>query len=129
MAAADEFNKRTSELVADAVSDPVLQSSTTLKVEKALTAARRIQGEVELIEREALKRNAHLPRLCWRRRRSDQVTEMPLTQSDSSRTISCAGFLPIGVGSVLRRHVGQFGVGAYIQEAIGHTKAESTCLG
>ena len=41
------------------------------------------------------------------------VTEMPLTQSDSSRTISCAGFLPIGVGSVLRRHVGKFGVGAY----------------
>ncbi len=34
-----------------------------------------------------------------------------LTQSDSSRTISCAGFLPIGVGSVLRRPTGQFGIG------------------
>ncbi|SAM30503.1 hypothetical protein [Pseudomonas sp. 1 R 17] len=40
--AADEFNSRTSELVVQAVPDPVLQSSTTLKVEKALTAARRI---------------------------------------------------------------------------------------
>lgn len=63
MEAADEFNSRTSELVVKAVPDPVLQSSTTLKVEKALTAARRIQGEEELMEREAVKRNAHLPRL------------------------------------------------------------------
>ncbi|AIZ34745.1 MULTISPECIES: hypothetical protein [Pseudomonas] len=63
MEAADEFNSRTSELVVQAVPDPVLQSSTTLKVEKALTAARRIQGEEELMEREAIKRNAHLPRL------------------------------------------------------------------
>ncbi len=55
---------------------------------------------------------AKKPLACWRRRRIDPVTEMPLTQSDSSRTISCAGFLPIGDGSVLRRHVGQFGVGA-----------------
>lgn len=38
MEAADEFNSRTSELVVQAVSDPVLQSSTTLKVEKALKA-------------------------------------------------------------------------------------------
>ena len=63
MEAADEFNSRTNELVAQAVPDPVLQSSTTLKVEKALTAARRIQGEEELMEREAIKRNANLPRL------------------------------------------------------------------
>lgn len=62
MEAADEFNKRTSELVADAVSDLMLQSSTTLKVEKALTAARRIHGEEELMAREAIKRNVHLPR-------------------------------------------------------------------
>ncbi|MGE1152241.1 hypothetical protein [Pseudomonas kitaguniensis] len=60
--AADEFNRRTSELVVQAVPDPVLQSSTTLKVEKALTAARRIHAEEELMEREAIKRNAHLPR-------------------------------------------------------------------
>lgn len=60
--AADELNSRTSELVAQAVPDPVLQNSTALKVEKALTAARRIQGEEELMEREAIKRNAHLPR-------------------------------------------------------------------
>ena len=85
-----------------------------------------------IIARNPATGHAHLFYLlqtCWRRCRIDPVTEMPLTQSDSSRTISCAGLLPIGVGSVLRRHVGQFGVGAYIQEAIGHTKAESTCLG
>ncbi|WP_256676076.1 hypothetical protein [Pseudomonas sp. Kh13] len=52
MEAADEFNSRTSELVVQGVLDPVLQSSTTLKVEKALTAARRIQGEEKLMERE-----------------------------------------------------------------------------
>lgn len=62
MEAADDFNKRTNERVAQAVNDPELQVSTTLKVEKALTAARRIHDEEELMEREAIKRNAHMPR-------------------------------------------------------------------
>lgn len=62
LAAADEFNQRTRERVAQAVADPVLQASTILKVEKTLTAARRIRDEEELMEREAVKRNAHLPR-------------------------------------------------------------------
>ncbi|PHN33335.1 hypothetical protein [Pseudomonas sp. ICMP 561] len=62
MEAADEFSNRTGKLVANAVSDPVRQSSTTLKVEKAFTSARRIQGEEDLMERGAIRRNAHLPR-------------------------------------------------------------------
>ena len=61
MEAADEFNQHTNERVAQAVADPVLQASDILKVDKALTAARRIQDEEELMEREAIKRNAHLP--------------------------------------------------------------------
>ena len=60
--AANEFNSRTSELIAQAVTDPVLHDSIWLKVEKALTAGRRIRDEEELMEREAIKRNAHLPR-------------------------------------------------------------------
>jgi len=61
MEAADEFNQLTNERAAQAVADPVLQASTLLKVDKALTAARRIQDEEKLMEREAIKRNAHLP--------------------------------------------------------------------
>ena len=33
--------------------------------------------------------------VCWRRRRIDPVAEMSLTQSDSSKNIACAGFVPI----------------------------------
>lgn len=62
MIAADAFNQTTAERIGTAVLDPVLQASVTLKVDKALTAARRIQDEEELMEREAIKRNAHLPR-------------------------------------------------------------------
>ncbi|WP_454846913.1 hypothetical protein [Pseudomonas farris] len=32
---------------------------------------------------------------CWCRRRIDPVTEMSLIQSDSSRTSTCPGFVPI----------------------------------
>lgn len=42
-----------------------------------------------------------IPRLgarCWRRRRIDPVTEMPLTQSDSSRTISVLDFCQLELG-------------------------------
>lgn len=62
MIAADAFNQSTSEHISNAVHDPVIQASITLKVDKALTAARRIQDEEELMECEAVKRNAHLPR-------------------------------------------------------------------
>lgn len=31
---------------------------------------------------------------CWRRRRIDPVTEVSLTHSNSSRTNTCAGFVP-----------------------------------
>ena len=47
-------------LTAQTVTDPVLHISTALKVEKALTAAPRIHAEEELMEREMIKRNAHL---------------------------------------------------------------------
>ncbi|MDR8389273.1 hypothetical protein MKS85_27585 [Pseudomonas sp. JL2] len=49
--------------------------------------------------------------LCWRRRQIDLLAEMSLTQSDSSQTIACSRLVPIGGGSVLHRHLGQFGVG------------------
>ena len=62
MEAADELNQSTNERMAQEVTDPVLQASTILKVDKALTSARRIHDEEELMEREAIKRNAHLPR-------------------------------------------------------------------
>jgi hypothetical protein len=62
MEAANELNQRTNERVAQAITDPVLQASTILKVDKALMAARRIHDEEGLMEREAIKRNAHLPR-------------------------------------------------------------------
>lgn len=47
-------------LTAQTVTDPVPHSSTALKVEKALTAARSIHAEEELMEREVIKLNAHL---------------------------------------------------------------------
>ena len=62
MEAANELNQRINERVTQAITDPVLQASTILKVDKALTAARRIHDEEELMAREAIKRNAHLPR-------------------------------------------------------------------
>ncbi|EKG29660.1 hypothetical protein [Pseudomonas avellanae] len=62
MSAADEFNQGIHDRVRQALDDPLLQTSTILKVEKALTAGRRIRDEEELMEREAIKRNAHLPR-------------------------------------------------------------------
>lgn len=62
MNAANEFNQRTSELIFQAVTDPTHLASITLKVEKALTAADRIRNEEDLMEAEAIRRNAHLPR-------------------------------------------------------------------
>lgn len=62
MIVANAFNQTTAVYISNAVHDPVIQASITLKVDKALTAARRIQDEEELMEREAVKRNAHLPR-------------------------------------------------------------------
>ena len=62
MSAADEFNQGIHDLVTKVLGDPQLQTSTILKVEKALTSGRRIRDEEELMEREAIKRNAHLPR-------------------------------------------------------------------
>ena len=49
---------------------------------------------------------------CWRRRKIDPRAEKSLTQPDSSRTIVRTGPASIGVGSVVRRHMGQCGVGA-----------------
>lgn len=62
MNAANDFNQRTGELISQAATDPTYQASITLKVDKALTAARRIHYEEELMEAEAIRRNAHLPR-------------------------------------------------------------------
>lgn len=62
MSAANEFNQHIRELISQAVTEPVHQASITLKVEKALTAARRIHDEEALMESEAIRRNAHLPR-------------------------------------------------------------------
>lgn len=62
ISAADEFNQGMEERVKKALDDPQLQTSTILKVEKALKSGRRIRDEEELMEREAIKRNAHLPR-------------------------------------------------------------------
>ena len=59
MIATGAFNQTTAERIGKAVLDPVIQASVTLKVDKALTAARRIQDEEELMEREAIKRNVN----------------------------------------------------------------------
>jgi hypothetical protein len=48
---------------------------------------------------------------CWRRLRIDPVTEMSLTQPDSSRTNTVLDLCGFEDGSVLRRHVEQFGIG------------------
>jgi hypothetical protein len=50
--------------------------------------------------------------VCWHRRRIDPVTEISLSQADSSPTIVCVGFAPVGCGSVLRWHIGKFTIGA-----------------
>ena len=62
MTAADDFNQGIHDRIRQALDDPQLQTSTILKVEKTLTSGRRIRDEEELMEREAVKRNANLPR-------------------------------------------------------------------
>jgi len=49
---------------------------------------------------------------CYRQSRIDPVTETSLTQAPNLGNITSAGFLPIGVGSVWHRPLGQFGVSA-----------------
>lgn len=60
--AADAFNVDHANRVRLVESSPVIAASTLLKVGKALTAGRRLRDEEELMEREAIRRNAHLPR-------------------------------------------------------------------
>jgi hypothetical protein len=62
MVAADAFNQTSNARVTEAVYDPSYQASTLLKVEKTLTAVRRIHDEEELMEREAIRRHARQPR-------------------------------------------------------------------
>ncbi|BCD88125.1 hypothetical protein PSm6_45320 [Pseudomonas solani] len=62
IAAADEFNAHIHERVRQTVDSVDLQTSTILKIEKALTSGRRLRDEEELMEQEALRRNASLPR-------------------------------------------------------------------
>lgn len=62
MAAADAFNESYQDRVKQAEASPVITASTILKVGKALTAGRRLRDEEELMERESIRRNAHLPR-------------------------------------------------------------------
>ncbi len=62
MTAADDFNQGIHDRIRQALDDPQLQTPTILKVEKTLTSGRRIRDEEELMEREAVKRNANLPR-------------------------------------------------------------------
>lgn len=60
--AANQFNQHISERISQAVIDPIQRTSINLKVDKTLTAARRLRDEEALMENEAIKRNAHLPR-------------------------------------------------------------------
>ncbi|MFP3995120.1 hypothetical protein SHV74_11265 [Pseudomonas capeferrum] len=60
--AADTFNVLHPERVRQAEASSELAASTILKVGKALTAGRRLRDEEELMEQEAIRRNAHLPR-------------------------------------------------------------------
>lgn len=62
MNAANDFNQHTSERISQAVTDPTHLASIILKVDKALTAAGRIRKEEDLMEAEAIRRNAHLSR-------------------------------------------------------------------
>ncbi|MBP5053738.1 hypothetical protein [Pseudomonas chlororaphis] len=62
IAVADEFNEHFQGRVRQAIGSADLQASTILKVEKALTSGRRIRDEEELMEQEALRRNASQPR-------------------------------------------------------------------
>lgn len=62
IAAADEFNEHVRERVLQVIVSAELQTSTILKVEKTITSGRRIRDEEQLMEQEALRRNASLPR-------------------------------------------------------------------
>nr|WP_298114083.1 hypothetical protein [uncultured Pseudomonas sp.] len=60
IAAAYEFNEQFRERVRLATSSPGTQESIILKVEKTLIAGRRIRDEEQLMEQEALRRNASM---------------------------------------------------------------------
>lgn len=62
MAAADAFNENFHDRVRQAENSSELATSTILRVGKTLTARHRIRDEEELMEHEAIRRNAHLPR-------------------------------------------------------------------
>ena len=72
--------------------------------------AREKKARVQAIEVRALGSNFSIR--CWSRSRIDPVADMWLPHSAPRKNIAFAEFWQIGGGSVLRQHVGQFGVGA-----------------